>query len=212
MDNNFKVQLEILSKNISEIENKLSVKELKIKELLTKQNSHIENIFKGYSSMGVISSVAKNLQNEEAITNELFAVFHMKFKVELEEKLTELKEPINKFDRKSMFEDYLTKMFELVSLRWENIIDVLNIHRSNIATYIETTQNELKSKYHILDHTNAITDEWSLQAEKVFQYHIDFLSTLERSFTNQELLVNELMFLYELRDDLLKIADEVFLE
>jgi hemerythrin len=65
------------------------------------------------------------------------------------------------------------------------------------------------SEYSALE--NSQFDKWNQKAEQLFKKHIEMLEYQEKHLINEESLMDELEYLFNLRNKLLKTADETFL-
>jgi hypothetical protein len=194
--------------NYEQRNNLLIKRNEEIKSRLFNQNVHVEQLFKGYVALGVVAPDNGEIITEHPTTREMFIQLKYENELKLMDKEKNILNPSDKFEYKKIIEEYIAKTFDLIATRWESILAFLNLWRKRRLESREKSF-ELMSEYSALE--NSQFDKWNQKAEQLFKKHIEMLEYQEKHLINEESLMDELEYLFNLRNKLLKTADETFL-
>jgi hypothetical protein len=209
-----KMDIELLQKKLRRAEEFdqrdeiLLLRNKKIAGLLIEQNQHVENLFKGYQALKIVSPDTGETTTESPITREIFKQRFDILENEFQKNEADLAEPSDLYEYRKILENHIVKVFDLIDFRWESIRAFLDLRRKR---RLESREESFKLMNQYQDLENYESEDWQKKAEQLFQQHNEMLDYQEKHLISEENLMTEIDQLFILRNKFIKLADEAFL-
>ena len=178
-------------------------REKNIFEKTEKQNLFAEKIWKGYKVLNLVSE-------ENACETILRKDFSVELKKLEREYNGKIKSVANDSDRQNITEKFIADAMTLLTNRWNTVCEFKRIWRNRRC---ELRQNELElieNEYaQIIENDmedSLVRQHW----ETLFAKHQQIIEEQEKLIIVEEEALNELEFIFDQRDNLLKLAAKLF--
>lgn len=178
-------------------------------ELMAEHNEKFEKLRKGYVKLGVINEIQFEYSEPMIL---------VKFQKEME-LMQERFESINKnpktIEEKNIFhnelEKYIADMIILYSRRWNTIISYKNLWRQE-RSELRKKELGLEKEYIALEKLDEKTSKskWMELAENLFNKHIPLIEEQKKRLLLEEEQQNELESILKSREQLFKLAEQLF--
>lgn len=208
MSNNFLELMASLKSELAIIEERISKKEVEFQSKLQEQNFRLAKLWNGYKRLGLIQG-----ESEEMMP----LMNHEKFFEKKEALLKKFEminvEPVSKeemYKSQDQVEVLINEMMNLIQCRFFTCVDFIEIWR-NERKDLRQHENLLQDEYtKLMKETNVENKKWTEHVDTVFKKHIQLIEGQIQRITKEEIELNEMESLFEMRETYYDLAVKVF--
>lgn len=190
---------------LDERQEKLRIRETRLVELLDKQNERFEKLWKGYKKLGLVD------MQQELIKPMLQQEFYKELKV-FETYFDEISiQSLNKKNLQNTLEQNIADLLTLLQSRWNTICAYKKLWRERRVRFRQEEIFLIENDYSTLSKSDMNNSLWFGQAHKLILRHKQLFEEQKKLIMVEEEQQNEFESIYEWREYLFTIAEQLFL-